>query len=288
MEADRALITQEHVIKQSIQKVSSDLHKQVLIYPMLESKENLAERIHENFEEIDNDLKSLEKAVYGKYFEHYDPSKFYDEQPNGFWFRVRPNYYLAPKKALFKNDRLAKVITRINESQTMILNDIDNKNFKQILIDSFLIDTKTLLQLFKHKSLMQTIALLSELQTQITIAGHEVVTQILDDMKSQIAESQLHLKGFVPMISARKSMIKKGEIFEADIFTTAIFTHDSLKYFINDEFIPMKNGVANYEFTPTSKGKKRFNIRVEYHNALYKDKKRTYRKSFEVSIADCD
>ncbi|MFT6147903.1 MAG: hypothetical protein ACJAUH_000582, partial [Saprospiraceae bacterium] len=47
-------------------------------------------------------------------------------------------------------------------------------------------------------------------------------------------------------------------------------------------------GVANYKFTPTSKGKKRFNIRVEYHNALYKDKKRTYRKSFEVSIADCD
>lgn len=287
-EVNRALSIQANLIESGREKIADDLQKNVKLYPRLKPNEDFVNRNHGIFRDIENNLETLEEAVYEQLFKYYDASEFHDEQPNVFLFRVQPFHYQVPRKALFTNQRLAEAITNIDDNQTAILNEITDETLKQTLVDSFLIDTKTLPQLLKGKSLMQTFAIISKLKNQIAMADYELANQTLENTKSKIAVNQLQLKQFVPIISARKTTIKKGETFEAEIFTTPIMTHDSLNFFINDELVPSKDGIATYQFTPKSKQTKLFNVRIEYHNSLYKDNKDRYKKQFEIDVVDCE
>lgn len=288
IEVDRTLRIQEQLIATSTENTIRDIKRNANAYPIFESKEKLAQQNHEIIREIRRDIEELDYAVYRAFQNYYNKREYGDYPPNDFWFRIQPFHYQAPKAALFKTDILAKATAAIDGSQKRILNNLNDEDFKQLLVDSFLIDTKALPQLLKGKSFMETMAIIDKLKVQNAIRENKIINHIFENMKNEIAVNQLQLKGYVPMVSVRNADIKKGELFEAEIFTTPIMTHDSLKFYINNQLVPTENGVANYEFTPTSSGTKHFHVAVELNNPIFIHGNEMYRRMFELYVADCE
>lgn len=286
-EVYRAFSAQKDMLNTSIDYNLRDLSKEVEAYPQFKSNEDLAQQIHDDFKQIRYKLEFCEDAVYEQIRNHYSIAEYGKLPPNDFWFRIQPFHYQIPKKVLFESEILGETIERIHQKQTTILKSLNDADFEEIAIDSFLIDTENLSQLFKHQSFMQTVSIIKKLESQIKMAEQEITNQILEDTKNRITKNQLKLQYFTPMVSTRKSIIKRGEIFEAEIFTAPIMTHDSLKFFINGQPFASENGVVNYEFTPTSTKPKRFYISVEIQSLFNPKEKQKFRKEFEIPVSRC-
>ncbi|MFK7947333.1 MAG: hypothetical protein AB8G11_07085 [Saprospiraceae bacterium] len=287
-EVNRAFSIQKELISTSNEVTLNQLRRKVQAYPQFKSEEDLAKKIHTDCRYINIELNKLEEALYQRFGNYYSIPEYGKLPPNNFWFRVQPFHYQVPKSVLFNDENLAAAITIIGESQTAIIDSLKDEQLKQVYVDSFLIDTRALPQLLKGKSFLQTVSIINKLQTQIKMAEHEITSQLLENTKQKIVANQLRFQRFVPMVSVRKATVKKGELFEAEIFTTPIMTHDSLKFYINNQLVPSENGIVNYEFTPKSTRPKRFNVAVEIQNIFDTTSKRTYRKEFEIPVVNCE
>lgn len=256
------------------------------IYPIFTNQFDSINIIDKHFDEINQILKRLRKElIYGseRFIVYTEP---FEEE--SLTYRMHRFHYQMPKEVLFEKEKLVEAIIGIDTNQTIILNHISDEKLKQYVQDDYLIDTKALPKLLHRKSVSQILLQLRILHNKSCLAHHHIMSISRKSIEQKIIANELKHLVFIPTMSARKTVLKKGELFEAEFFLGSIFTHDSLKYFVNNEPVPIENGIATYEYTPKSKGTKVMDVRAEYNNALYDNKKRTYRREFEVLVSDCN
>ena len=90
------------------------------------------------------------------------------------------------------------------------------------------------------------------------------------------------------MTNPRKSFIKKGENYEADIYLSPIlnsFDDENMTAVINGQTFSFQNGVAKYKVAANSIGEKKYNVQIKVQNPLTGEV-RFYEKPFEYKVGE--
>lgn len=284
--AQRSLKKQNVILSVIIENNEHELQRNAEGYPFYIPTEKKNKRIHQAFKGSYDALENLKELIDVEFFSHVDRAYWNDLEPPNLWFRMQPFHYQIPKKVLFHDNELQKVITVIEATNDSVLAIVSDENLKEIVSD-FLINTKTLPNEFKKTSVAQSLVLLISLQNQLKIAEQEILQKTLNQIEKEIEENSMAFTNFIPMVSRRLRKIRVGDTFEADVFLTAFGKSDNMTATINSKPIEMKNGIGTYTITPTSAGTKKENVEIILGSTLY-DSPRTYRNEFEYDVLDCE
>jgi gliding motility-associated protein GldM len=129
-------------------------------------------------------------------------------------------------------------------------------------------------------------------------AAFPILSKIQNDTKASSTTALNHLLGkvsgedikfdaFIPVISARKGYVIRGEKYTADVFLSAFSTSagDNTKIIVDGNRLPVKDGKATYEVTPSGIGTRKYKVRIEVTNPLTGEVK-PYEAEFEYEVGE--
>lgn len=90
------------------------------------------------------------------------------------------------------------------------------------------------------------------------------------------------------MANPRKSFVKKGENYEADIYLSPIlnpFGDENMTAVVNGQIFPFRDGVAKYKVATSSMGEKKYNVQIKVQDPLTGEV-RSYEKPFEYKVGE--
>ncbi|MCB9331929.1 MAG: hypothetical protein H6574_12680 [Lewinellaceae bacterium] len=91
---------------------------------------------------------------------------------------------------------------------------------------------------------------------------------------------------WIPVLSTARSVLRPGELFEADIFLTEYTPRtENRAVFVNDKPIAINDGLAHYRGQFHRPGVHQLNVRIDAYNPLTKEIKPFY-KTFEVLVVE--
>ncbi|MCB0531530.1 MAG: hypothetical protein KDD14_04970 [Saprospiraceae bacterium] len=103
----------------------------------------------------------------------------------------------------------------------------------------------------------------------------------------QETQPQGIIEGFwMPVMSAERSVLRPGELFDADFFLTEYSTRtENLAVFVNDKPVAIKDGLANYRHRFDKPGVYKLDVRIDLKNPYTKQVK-PFSKIFEVLVVE--
>ena len=133
---------------------------------------------------------------------------------------------------------------------------------------------------FKQMPVAACFPLLGKMQTDAKSSTSAIMNWTADQMD----KVEIKFDTFQPAVSAEKSYIIQGEKYVADIFLSAYSTSaDNVSISVNGTGIPVREGVAHYEVSPTGVGERAFNVSINVKNPLTGENK-NYSKEFKYEV----
>lgn len=111
-------------------------------------------------------------------------------------------------------------------------------------------------------------------------------TAVLNFCNAKVGGQEFRPDAFVPVISAPKGYVIRGEKYQADIFLSAYSkSADNISISVNGSNLPVKEGMAHYETTTGRTGVSKYNVRINVKNPLTGEVK-PYEKEFEYEVGE--
>ncbi len=197
--------------------------------------------------------------------------------------RLQPIHYSVPNKFLFQNDGLSSISKSIQIQQELILNQIENNSFRQVVKDNMLINTEAFVQEFENVYLQKALTLLSRFQNQVKILDYQILSFFVSEINREENKQNALYQSFLPIIHTKTPIVRKGEYFEAKVFAATYVKNSSIKISVNGKEIPVENGIGIYEVQTATTGRKRIIVHIAMTNPLTR-KTESYKKEFIYEV----
>ena len=133
---------------------------------------------------------------------------------------------------------------------------------------------------FKQMPVAACFPLLGKMQTD----AKSSTSAVMNWAAEQMGKVEIKFDAFQPAVSADKSYIIQGEKYVADIFLSAYSTSaDNVSISVGGSSIPVKEGIAHYETTPSGVGERTYNVSINVKNPLTGENK-NYSKEFKYEV----
>lgn len=133
---------------------------------------------------------------------------------------------------------------------------------------------------FKQMPVAACFPILGKMQTD----AKSSTSAVMNWAATQMGKIDIKFDAFQPAVSAEKSYIIQGEKYVADIFLSAYSTSaDNVSISVGGSSLPVKEGVAHYETTPSGVGERTFNVSINVKNPLTGEIK-NYSKEFKYEV----
>jgi gliding motility-associated protein GldM len=109
--------------------------------------------------------------------------------------------------------------------------------------------------------------------TKIQNDAKSSTSTVLNHLLTKMGAEDIKFDAFVPVVSASKGYVIRGEKYEADVFLSAFSTAagDNTKVFVNGNSLKVEDGKARYETTASSLGTQKYKVKIEVTNPVTKD-----------------
>jgi len=278
---------QNDIIETAISTDIKEISKQVETYPKYKPYEDKSEAIYEDKKVIEKALQGLVDNLTFSFLAKAPKQKWNEGEVDKFkfWSRIQAVHYRVPKKILFKQEQLVEVFEVINQQQDSLLLRIASDSLKSVLKEKHFINTAEMYDKFKKVPFAKALVLLQSMKNQTASTAKFMVAHQLKIMQDEVNTGLLKVNDFAIMNSMRKSVYEIEETVECDIFTMVYYDSDDLLVEVNGVEKQMKNGIADFTFTPTSPGTKKLNVTITNPKAE-NEYWRTYRKEFEYYVIE--
>ncbi len=133
---------------------------------------------------------------------------------------------------------------------------------------------------FKQMPIAAVFPILGKIQSD----AKNSTTAVLNYCATKVGGTDVKFNAFQPAVSAEKSYIIQGEKYAADIFLSAYSTSASnINISVGGSSLPIKDGIARYETSPSGVGEKSYNVSISVKNPLTNEVK-TYAKEFKYEV----
>lgn len=285
--ANHVLQRQYEIIGTVIYNNTKEIKKKVEAYPEYQPFEIKSDKINAYRSKISTRLEEVIKKLKHDFQKKIPIQESFGEDINKykFWSRVHPANYQIPKKILFNNNELSMTFDIINQYQDSLLSTVTSDSLRQVLKDKHFIDTEEMIVKFKNIPFSKALVLLQSMKNKTATTAQFIIAHQLKNIEEQINAGLLKSNDFAIMTFMKKAVYEVGETVECDIFTTVYYDSDELLVEINGVEKTMKNGIADFTFTPTSPGTKKMNVTITVKNPLTK-RSENYRKEFEYFVIE--
>lgn len=137
---------------------------------------------------------------------------------------------------------------------------------------------------FKQMPVAAVFPILTKFQNDAKASASTVLNHFLAKVAGA---DEVKFDAFLPVISAKKAYLLRGETYEADVFLSAYSTSagDNTKIFVDGANIPVEDGKAVYKKTASSLGTKKFSVKIQVTNPLTEEVKE-YSSDFEYEVGE--
>lgn len=193
---------------------------------------------------------------------------------------------LVAEKILFQRKQASELQLRISEAKQAWLNLIPSQDKSRIenAMPNFLKNENWVEENTKDLQ----IGVLQLSFAHLTFGVEKAKEEMLIYFWEKINSPPLVFDRFQVMSNPRKSFVKKGEIYETEIYLSPIlnpFGDENMTAVINGQTFPFRDGVAKYKVTASSIGKRKINAQIKVKDPLTGDIK-FYEKPFEYKVGE--
>ncbi|GAB4244558.1 MAG: gliding motility protein GldM [Saprospiraceae bacterium] len=131
------------------------------------------------------------------------------------------------------------------------------------------------------------VAAVFPLLTKIQADAKASATTVLNHLFKQVSGEDIKFNAFEPVISASSGYVVKGEKYVADVFLSAYSTSagDNTRILVNGQSLPVKDGKATWETTPTRIGENKYSVEIQVTNPLTGEVK-SYKRDFTFEVGE--
>lgn len=259
---DESLQESSKLVESSNQKLAKAINDQIDAYPEFETykeKVSQAQTIAQTFFNEVGVMKSELIELAGGLDENDLPVRLSDKD--------------ITTKFLVKEGRGAELEKRILEIRTQLLNLIEQEEERNILAKNLPLkvheiptnsEKKTWAQFaFQQMPVAAVIPVLTKFQNDVKVAETAILNHFFNEMNLEIIKPN----EFIPVVSADKSYIVRGESYKSEIFLGAYnSTADNISVSIDGRAVPVVDGKAIFETRPNSIGNKSHKLHISVTN----------------------
>jgi gliding motility-associated protein GldM len=136
---------------------------------------------------------------------------------------------------------------------------------------------------FKQMPVAAVFPILTKIQNDAKASS----TTALNYLLGKVAGEDIKFDAFIPVVSASKGYVIRGEKYSADIFLSAFSTSagDNTRIYVNGSNLPVKDGKATYETTTSRIGTQKYSVKIDVTNPLTGEVK-PYTADFEYEVGE--
>lgn len=135
---------------------------------------------------------------------------------------------------------------------------------------------------FRQMPVVSVLPLLTKWKNDV----HMAQTVLLNHFLKKTEVNTIKPDAFIPVVSAEKSYIIRGEPFRSEVFLAAYSsTADNIKMWVDGRPLPVRNGKAEFNANPGSIGLKKHEMKIELTDPVSGEVQR-FSKSFEYEVGE--
>jgi gliding motility-associated protein GldM len=277
---DKGLKNSRTIVETTNEQLMANINKQADAYkkPENEKYRNNAKEAQQIAAEFTSYIETIRSTVFdlGKGPSKKDPTIPKDIRNKD----VTTRYFINEKKG-------EEIEAKINETRQKLLALADNDKEVEaglpLIVEQLPsgIAAKNWSEFkFKQMPVAAIFPILGKMQSD----AKNSATAVLNYCAKKVGGEDFKFDKFTPAVSAEKSYIIQGEKYAADVFLSAYSsTANNININVGGSNLPIKEGIAHYETTPSGVGERSYTVNISIKNPL-NDKTETYTKEFKYEV----